>query len=73
MSELLTNKMDHIRSDLQMLLKESSCDDHSILTRIEEVFAENERLQQEVARLRRASQSQGSSYMSTKLRDALRE
>jgi Arc/MetJ-type ribon-helix-helix transcriptional regulator len=73
MSELPVNKTDQIRAGLQQLLKESGRKEHLLATQVEEVLAENERLKQEVARLRRTASPQGSSTMSSKLRDALRE
>jgi hypothetical protein len=73
MSELPMNKTDQIRTGLQQLCKEIGREDHPILDQIAEVLADNERLKQEVAKLRRISLPQGSSHMSSKLRDALRE
>jgi regulator of replication initiation timing len=73
MNELPTNPIDEIRCGLKQLFIECGREDQRLLQHIEEMIAENERLKLEAAKLRRIPSTQGSSTMSTKLRDALRE
>jgi regulator of replication initiation timing len=73
MKEWPTNPSDEILSGLKQLFIECGREDQSLLKQVEELIVENERLKLEIAKLRRIPSLQGSSIMSTKLRDALRE
>jgi regulator of replication initiation timing len=73
MNDLPSNPIDEIRFGLKQLFIECGREDQRLLQQVEEVIAENERLKLEAAKLRRIPSTQGSSTMSTKLRDALRE
>ncbi|SEB54674.1 hypothetical protein [Paenibacillus sp. GP183] len=73
MNHLPINPIDGIRSGLKQLFTECGREDQRLLQQVEELIAENERLKLEAVKLRRIPSTQGSSSMSTKLRDALRE
>ncbi|MBP1990072.1 hypothetical protein [Paenibacillus eucommiae] len=73
MSEMIKSNQEQIRLRLQQLFQDANREDTHLLSLMEQLLAENERLKQEVIKLRSASQAKLGSQMSSKLRDALRE
>jgi regulator of replication initiation timing len=73
MNDSQISKYDQLRSELLMILEQTDGDYSHLVKQLDELLADHERLQKEVSKLRSALPVKNSSYMSSKLRDALRE